>query len=184
MAATVSQLIAVGRIVAVYGVKGWVKVLSSTEPSGNIFSYQPWYVDAQNARQLLRVDEYRTHGKGYVAHISGIDDRDIAQTVCRKDIFVEKSLLPELTEGEHYWHQLQGLKVYSVANSPGAAAIEREFLGEVAGFMETGANDVLVIKSCQGSLDRRERLIPWLDEYLAKVDVDSGEIEVYWDSSF
>ncbi|RLA47164.1 MAG: ribosome maturation factor RimM [Gammaproteobacteria bacterium] len=177
-------MLAVGRITSVYGVKGWVKIDSATEPRENLFSYQPWYIADQDGWQMIQIDEYRQHGKGYAGHISGVDDRDLAQAYCRKDICVEKRLLPELANDEHYWHQLQGLKVYSVGDVKNILPGERVLLGKVSGLMETGANDVLVVTSCNDSIDNRERLVPWLKEFLHSVDLDRGEIEVQWDPAF
>ena len=179
-----NHLLAVGRITSVYGVKGWVKIDSSTEPRANIFAYQPWYIDGPNGLQAVEIDEYRAHGKGFAGHISGVDDRDVAQIYCRKDIRIDKSLLPELADDELYWHQLQGLKIYSVGPGQDALLNERVLLGKVSEIMETGANDVLVVQSCRDSIDKRERLIPWLDAVLHSIDLDESEIEVYWDPEF
>lgn len=193
------HLLAVGRITSVYGVKGWVKIESFTEPRVNLFIYQPWYIASSNGFQTVVIDEHRPHGKGYAGHIRGVDDRDIAGTYCRKDIYIEKRLLPELASDELYWHQLEGLKVYSVglhnvaqdgvaqaSESQGqdASQSERVLLGKVSEVMETGANDVLVVKNSSDSIDTRERLIPWLEEVLYNIDLDKGEIDVYWDPDF
>ena len=83
------HLLAVGRITSVYGVKGWVKIESSTEPRANLFIYQPWYIAGSNGFQTMEVDEYRRHGKGYAGHIHGVNDRDAAGAYCRKDIYIE-----------------------------------------------------------------------------------------------
>ena len=182
------HLLAVGQIAGVHGVKGWVKVHSATEPQVGIFSYQPWFVADRQGWQAVQIDDYRAQGKGYVAHIKGVDDRDVAQTYCRKDVCIEKTQLSDLADNEYYWHQLQGLKVFSTgdsaANSLVAPSEERVLLGKVAELMETGANDVLVVHSCAGSIDKRERLIPWLKQFLQNVDPGKGEIEVYWDPDF
>lgn len=177
-------VLVMGRITAVYGIKGWVKIESATEPRENIFAYQPWYISGKNGLQSIEVDEYRLHGKAYAGHIKGVDDRDTAQAYCRKDIYIEKRLLPELGGDEFYWHQLEGLKVYSVGVLPGDSGVDRILLGEVSEIMETGANDVLVLKSCLNSIDKRERLVPWLNEFLHSIDLGKGEIEVYWDPEF
>lgn len=184
------RVLAMGRITSVYGIKGWVKIESSTEPKANIFAYQPWYIAGKNGLQSIEIDEYRAHGKAYAGHIKGIDDRDVAQAYCRKDIYIEKRLLPELGDDEVYWHQLEGLKVYSVGVLEDGPAVEgnldgdRILLGEVSEIMETGSNDVLVLKSCLNSIDERERLVPWLEEFLHSIDLGKGEIEVCWDPEF
>lgn len=175
----------VGKIAAVYGIRGWFKIDSYTDPQGNLFDYQPWYIkDRETGWRVLEVDQHRVHGKRHVAHLRGVDDRDQALGYCHHDIYVDKGLLPELSEQEFYRHQLQGLQVYSLGASKQQTFPERLLLGTVASVMETGANDVLVVSGSQGSIDRRERLLPWHEDYVSGVDLQVGEIEVIWDPDF
>ena len=172
------ETLVVGRITTVFGVRGWVKLHSYTDQVETLFSYKPWLIATDSGTQLLEIDNWRRHGDSLVAHIKGIDDRDIAQTWCGKDILVDKSNLPNLGADDYYWHQLQGLAVItSHENNPIR-------LGVVKSLLETGANDVLVIKGDSESIDREERLIPYVDEYVAKVDLAEQTIEVNWDPEF
>lgn len=173
-----------GSFTTVYGVKGWLKIHSATEPQKNIFDYRPWYLADRGEWQRVQLDDFRKQGKGYVGHIAGVDDRDKAQLFCRREIYIEKNQLPTLPGGEYYWHQLTDLKVYSVSDSQEDSAGGRVLLGSVKGLMSTGANDVLVVGSCADSLDQRERLVPWLKEYFKNIDLDKAEIEVLWDPEF
>ena len=87
--------------------------------------------------------------------------------------------MPELGEGEYYWRQLEGLKVV-VRGDAG-----EQLLGRVDHLLETGANDVLAVVPCEGSIDQRERLVPWLPERVVmNVDLDAGVIRVDWDPAF
>ena len=174
----VQGTLVVGRISAVYGVRGWVKVMSFTQQASKIFDYQPWLVDKDGRLQSIQVDEWKNHGDGLVARLKGIDDRDVARDWCLKDIRVDAALLPELTENEFYWHQLQDLVVYSQHGNT-----ERR-LGVVLSLLETGANDVLVVKGDAESIDRRERLIPYSDQYVLNIDLGAQRIDVTWDPDF
>ena len=81
----------------------------------------------------------------------------------------------ELDEGEFYWHQLMGLKVISEFDG------SQYELGSVSNMLETGANDVLVVKPGENSIDDRERLIPYLvDDVVTRVDTEAGVMEVDW----
>ena len=178
---TREELVTVGRITTVYGVRGWVKVHSFTEPMDNILQFSRWWLQAAGEQgegqwQPLEIDEGKRHGKGLIVHIKGVDDRDLAAQFCQRDIAVAGSEMPQLDEGEYYWHQLQGLQVVSEFEG-------REFrFGEVVRLMETGANDVMVVR---GGDDGRERLIPYLPgEYITRVDLDAGQITVDWDPEF
>ena len=174
-----SNLIDVGRITSVFGIKGWVKVHSDTEPPENIASYSPWWLKTRHGVKAVVVDEFQPHGKGFIAHIDGVDDRETAETLARVTISVERVQLPELDTDEYYWHQLQGLKVVSVFQGA------QQLLGTVDHLLETGANDVLVVKPCEGSVDDRERLVPYVPgPYVVSVDLAAGELQVDWDPAF
>ncbi len=106
-----SNLVNVGRITAVYGIKGWVKVHSYTSPEENLFEYHPWFLKTKHGVKQIEIDEARPHGDAFVAHIVGVDDRDLAVQYTAADIAVERDMLPELDDGEYYWSQLEGLVI-------------------------------------------------------------------------
>lgn len=161
-----------GRIVGVFGVQGEVKLESWTEPRERIFDYQPWLlVTAPGAEREIRGVKGRAQGKGLVARLPGIDDRDQAATAVGSDILVSRELLPEPAAGEYYWVDLEGLEVVTEA---GAA------LGRVSHVIATGANDVLVVRDGE-----RERLLPFVVGGCVKaVQRDAGRIVVDWDPEF
>ena len=170
-----SGYLVIGRISGVYGIKGWVKILSWTEPMENLLAYGSWRVQRQPGWEDIAIDAGRRHGKGLVAHIDGVDDRDAALALKGLEIAVPAAVLPKLEEGAYYWRELEGVSVYS----------NGELLGQVDHLLETGANDVLVVKPCVGSRDERERLIPWLpDTVVQQVDLGADRIMVDWDPEF
>ncbi len=174
------NLVLLGRIGAVYGIKGWVKIQSYTEPKEGILSYPLWWIRSGNqAWQPVKLVDGRVHGKGLVASLEGCNDRNRAQSYCGAEIAVDKDLLPVLDEDDYYWHQLEGLKVVAVSGG------NPVLLGRVDHIMATGANDVLVVRACEGSVDQRERLIPYLQQRVVKrIDLEVGEIQVDWDPEF
>lgn len=174
-----SNLIDVGRITSVFGIKGWVKVHSDTEPPENIASYTPWWLKTKHGVKAMEVDEFQPHGKGYIAHLKGVDDRTTAETFAKVTISIERDQLAELAEDEYYWHQLEGLTVISQFEGG-----ECE-LGQVSHLLETGANDVLVVKPSDASIDDRERLVPYVpDQFVKQIDLDAGKMWVDWDPAF
>jgi 16S rRNA processing protein RimM len=168
----------VARITGAHGIKGWVKVHSYTQPTENVFDYKPWQIELDGCKQAFEADSFRSQGKGIVAHLCGVDDRNQAEALSGLDVCVLREQFDVLEDDEHYWYELQGLKVYSLVEEV------RVLLGEVSGFLETGANDVLMVKGCSHSIDQKERLIPYVDQFLLKVDTDEGEILVDWDPEF
>ena len=171
-----SQLITLGRLGAPYGIKGWMKLISFTDPPENILSYDLF---KSKEGQIIEVDKSKAHGKGFVAHVKGCDDRDQTRHYTGKELQVESSSLPELEGDTYYWHQLEGLTVIN---------LQEENLGKVQNLLETGANDVLVVRGSSGdseSVDEEERLIPYIRETVIKsVDLVKGIIQVDWEKDF
>ena len=167
----------VGRVVGAHGIRGFVKVHSWTDPMDNILSYQPWYLRGDAGWEKVEVSGGRLQGKGLVARLNGCDDRTRAEReFIGREIAVAKDVLPTLEDGEFYWRDLIGLRVLLA---------DGRDIGRVKELMETGANDVLVVKGDEHSLDRSERLVPWVpDQVVLEVDTRAGRITVDWDPTF
>lgn len=171
MSGSDEKFVLLGKIVGVHGVRGELKLESYTEPRAQIFSYRPWLM--RSAAGEISVDECRgrTQGKGLVAELPGIADRDAAVALVGTEIWVTRSVLPAPKPGEYYWSDLEGLEVVTV---------EGVALGRVSHLVATGSNDVLVVKDA-----KRERLIPFLfGSYVTSVDFDAGRVTVDWDPDF
>lgn len=170
------DLTIIGQITSVYGVKGWLKIYSHTEPMDGILGYKPWLIQRNGQWVSVNVEASRKHGKGLVAKLEKVDDRDVARQYCGTDIAIEKSMLPALAVGEYYWSQLEQLTVYTLSD---------ELLGKVSHLIETGSNDVLVVKGDSNSIDSRERMIPYLpDQVVKEINLDTGTMRVDWDPEF
>lgn len=162
-----AEPVVVGRITGVYGVRGWVRIASFTDPPENLLDYAPWMLDGPTGWQSLKIAEVRPQGKSFVARIEGCDDRDEARRFTGRDLAVPKAVLPAADAEEYYWFDLEGLMVVTVAG------VE---LGRVVRMMETGANDVMVVGA--GS---EEQLLPFIADVVQEVDLASGVIRVQWD---
>lgn len=169
-------LIAVGHISTAHGIKGWVWVHSLTDAPANIFGYRPWYLKTREGFRPVQVLEWRPQGKGVVARLDAAPDRTAAESLRNLEIWVPKTALPELEEGDYYWSDLIDLEVRTLSG---------QCLGIVHALMETGSNDVLVVRGTADSLDRHERLIPWLPGQVVRdVDMAGRVITVDWDPGF
>ncbi|VXC76654.1 Ribosome maturation factor RimM [Pseudomonas sp. 8Z] len=173
--AVAEDLVVLGKIVSVHGVRGEVKVYSFTDPIDNVLDYRSWTLRRDGEVKKVELASGRLQGKVLVAKLKGLDDREIARTYAEFEICVPRSELPDLDDGEFYWYQLQGLKVIDQAG---------QLLGVVDHLLETGANDVMVVKPCADSLDDRERLLPYTEQCVLVVDLASGEMRVDWDADF
>lgn len=162
-----TNLIQVGHIIGVYGIKGWLKIESFTRPPENIFSYRPWYIKKDKDWQELNLLEGKNHGKGLIVALENIIDRDVARELIGLDISILRSQLPELNPGEYYWNDLLGMDVIDQHDS---------VLGQLQQIIETGANDVLVVEG------ESRHLIPLIwGLYVLEVDQDKGTIRVDWE---
>lgn len=167
-----SRRVLVGRIVGLYGVQGWLKIESWTEPRTKIFDYQPWQLDtAAGVTTDVAGVKGRPQGKGLIATLPNVDDREQAAGLVGQDIYVNRAQLPAPAKGEYYWVDLEGLEVVTV---------EGVALGRVSHVFATGANDVVVVKD-----STRERLVPFVQgSYVQSVDLAEGRMVVDWDPEF
>ncbi len=156
-----------GRIVGLFGVRGWVKVFSYTDPREAILSYEGWLLGRKGDWKPAEVAEGQRHGKSVIAHFVGVDDRDRAAALVGSEIAVLREELPETAEGQYYWLDLIGLRVMHRDGTD---------LGEVRSMLQTGANDVMVVQGEQ------ERLIPFVkNEVVISVDMVERIINVDWE---
>lgn len=161
------QPLVLGRVVGLFGVRGWVKVFSYTEPREAILDYSGWLLRSGERWQPVEVAEGKRHGKSILVRFEGTDDRDAATVLIGRDIGVGRGELPEPGEGRYYWADLEGMRIVREDGTE---------LGRVAYVMETGANDVLVTDG------EPERLIPFVTgEIVLDVDTGNGVITVDWE---
>ena len=165
------KFVLLGKIVGLHGVRGELKLESYTEPRMQIFRYQPWRTRSTSGESTLEGCRGRAQGKGIVAELPGVTDRDAAAALVGSEIWVARSALPMPAPGEYYWSDLEGLEVITV---------EGVSLGTVSHLLATGANDVLVVRNAD-----RERLIPFLvGQFVTEVDLEAGRVTVDWDPEF
>lgn len=162
-------LVHFGRIAGLFGVQGWVKVFSYARPREAIVDYSPWFVKTAEGWREMVVEDGRAQGKGVVAKLVGVDDRDQASKLIGADIEIKFSQLPPPSKGEYYWAQLVGLEVINLAG---------QNFGKVDHLVETGANDVLVVRN------GKERWLPVTPNVIREVNLEAGVIRVDWDADF
>ncbi|GAA0658719.1 MULTISPECIES: ribosome maturation factor RimM [Rheinheimera] len=171
------DLVVLGKFGAVYGINGWLKVNSYTDIPEGIFDYTPWQIQVQGNWRQMQISGKKRHGNGLIVKLADVADRDQAQLYVNADIAVERSALPQLAEGDFYWRDLMGMAVVNEAGY---------HLGEVVDMMETGSNDVLVVKANKSdAFGKTERLLPFLtDSVIKEVNNAERRILVDWDPDF
>ncbi len=165
------NLVKMGRVTGVFGIKGWLKVYSETQPLDNILQYKSWILDLDTQSFTVEPVQGKRHGKGVIVKLKGYDDRNQAETLKGAVIAVRREQLADLSEdGEYYWTDLEGLQVSNLSGLD---------LGVISHLFETGSNDVMVVRG------DRERLIPYIWEQVVKtVDLPTKQMVVDWDPDF
>jgi len=165
------HMVVMGRIGAPYGLKGWVHVQSYAETASSILSYKTLFLKIKGQWQPVEVLDARSHGKSFVAALVGYESIEKVELLKLSEIGVPRSELPVLDADEYYWSDLIGLSVVTE---------EGFVLGQLERLIETGSNDVLVVKG-----ETREHLIPYiLKDYVLSVDLKARVICVAWDPEF
>jgi 16S rRNA processing protein RimM len=191
-----SEFLVLGKIVGAWGVKGWLKVFSYTRQKNDIADYDHWYLrpkkqglrksaskaNTERDSDLYKVKVCRSQGQGIVAQLEGIENRDQAEALNGFELLVKTDQLPKLEQGEFYWHQLIGLSVVQVDDQNSGDDAAAVVLGKVRSMLETGANDVLIIRADE---QKEDILIPYIkDDVVKKVDIEQGQIVVDWDPDY
>ena len=160
--------ILVGKISNPHGIKGWVKVISFTDPIENILSYKKWTISDNETEKTYCLEDSRIQGNKIVIKLEGVNNRDDADLLKNLQIEINRSDLPELDENSFYWEDLVDFNVIDIKGNP---------VGKVDSLFRTGSNDVLVIIN-----ETKERLlVPFIMEEVIKyVDLAKELISIDW----
>lgn len=157
-----------GRIVAPYGLKGWVRIEPYSPVPDSLRAYRAWWVGRNGGWRELKVAEsVLQHGASLVARFEGCVERDAALALKGSEIALERKALPQNAEHEFYWVDLVGLKVVNVKD---------EELGVLAELFESGAHPVMRV--VDGEI---ERLLPFVEQVVRQVEMAQGRIRVEWE---
>ena len=164
------EVLVMGRIASPFGVRGWLRINAYTAVADDLLDYSPWYLKLKGQWQAVEPVAGRHHGKGVVVQLKECHDRDDAAALTGTEIGVYRSQLPPVDADEYYWSDLIGMQVITK---------EDQVLGVVDHLLETGANDVIVVKG------KHEYLVPFIREQVVEsVDLENRIIRVDWDSDF
>ena len=174
------EVLTLAIVLGAYGIKGWVRLWVNLEDPSALKHLSPLTLNkpsgaAALASRPITIDALQRQGKGYVARLSGVEDRTAAEALKGSEIRMPTAQFPQADEGDFYWRDLEVLQVWCDDGE------SRLLLGTVQRLLETGANDVLVVTPSEDSIDDRERLIPWLpDDVIKQVDLQERTIAVSW----
>lgn len=160
----------IGKLGTTYGIKGWLRIQSFTEPTLNIFEYSIWYIRQGNEWVSIVFDKTDVNNDKLLVHIKGYDTPEEAKQLTGFEVAIKHAQLPSLAKGEYYWHDLVGLSVYTTDNI---------FLGTVQQVINNAAHPLLEIKGEQ------YHLVPLIfKKFVIDIDLAHQKIVVDWDPEF
>ena len=156
------SLVRVGVITKAHGIKGEVKVQPDFGSPEEFNNYREVVLagPGNEDRVVLKISRCRPQNRAVILQFEGLSDRNEAEGLCRKEVWVDRSLLPDLPEGEFYWHDLIGLRVETEVGRK---------LGRVENLFATAGHDILVVRG-----NGREYLIPLEKEFIRSSDLQNG----------
>lgn len=167
---TNSDWVIVGRFGRPHGIKGFVNIISFTEPRDNIFYYTDWHARIQKKWLPIKLLQTEVGNTLLLARVEGYQVREQVACLTNIDIAVSRVQLKALQPGEYYWHQLVGMKVVDQ---------QGKLFGMVTEILPTGANDVLIVTG------EKRHLIPYLPgQVVLEVNDNQRVITVDWDADF
>lgn len=172
-------MVIMGHVIGPFGVYGWIKINPYTEHIDGLMQYSSWWLGKDNHDwQKVHVMSAQVNGHVLTAKLKEYTDRTEASKLKGMQIAIPRDCLPALSEdGQdgYYWSDLIGTKVIT---------LKGENLGIVRGLLETGANDVLCIQNECVLQEKNEILIPFIDQYIIKVDLKLSQIIVDWNIDY
>jgi 16S rRNA processing protein RimM len=163
------DIVVMARVGAPFGIKGWLKLQVFTQSPDSLDAFASWLLNSPSGWEEFELEEFTVNVKGVFAKLKGCDDRTAAEKLVKREIGVLRDSLEKTADGEVFWFDLIGCDVVNTGNK----------LGRVETLMETGANDVLVVK-----MGSEEMLIPFIDEVIVNVDRVAKRITVNWSGEF
>ena len=158
-----------GRVVAPFGIQGWIKLRTFTADPEGLDGFAEWVVGTPEGWRYMALEEYAVRPNGTAAKLAGCDDRDAAERLRGAQVAVPRQALGDAGEGSMYRVDLIGLEVVDEGGAK---------LGRVASFFETGDTSVMVVEG------GRERMIPFVPGYVKAVDREAGRITVEWKADY
>ena len=163
------RVVVLGTIAGTFGVKGWVKIKSYTEPVENILDYEAWQLGRAGQWAPVTVEDARVTDKGVLAKLEGLQTPEEARLKVGLEIGVWRSQMPPPEPGEYYLSDLEGIEAFSP---------DGERLGRVDHFRSTPGGTVVVVKGEQ------EHWIPFVKDRIVKVELDAKRVVLDWSADW
>ena len=160
-----SALIQLGFVGAPFGVRGWIKLRSHTDPPERLLEHRQLHIGQGTAWRSYRIEASGRSGGALTVKLAGIEDRDQAQALRGAQVCVPRSELPQRDDRDFYRADLIGCEVVNLDGTS---------LGNVLHFIESPAQVLMVVRGT------REFWIPAVPQHLRRVDLQARRVVVDW----
>jgi len=160
-----SALIQLGFVGAPFGVRGWIKLRSHTDPPERLLEHRSLVVGQGSVWQNYRIEASGRSGGALTVKLAGVENRDQAQALRGAQVCVPRGELPQRENRDFYRADLIGCEV---VNLDGIS------LGSVRHFIESPAQVLMVVRGT------REFWIPAVPQHLRRVDLQARRVVVDW----
>ena len=162
-----STLIRLGFVGAPFGVRGWIKLRSHTDPPERLLDHRNLRIGHGGFRRNYRIEASGRSGGALTVKLAGVEDRNQAQALRGSEICVPRSELPQRDDKDFYRADLIGCEVVNLDGTE---------LGLVQHFIETPAQVLMVVRGAE------EFWIPAVPRHLRRVDLQARRVIVDWNA--
>ncbi len=162
------RYLAIGRIARPHGIHGELSVVVLTDFPERFAALEWVFIGDQFQATPYRLTGYRWHKQHVLLSLEGITDRLLAEALAGQLVQIPIEAAMDLPDGEYYLYQLVGLQVVTAAG---------ETVGEIVEIIETGANDVYVVRAGSDALPP-EILLPAIPDVVKAVDLARQQMTV------
>lgn len=156
----------VGIITSTHGVKGEVKVFPTTDDPKRFRRLKEVILDTGKERRTLEIQGVKFFKQFVILKFKDLDSINDVERYCKGSLLVSRENAVRLGRDEYFVADLEGLTVLNEDGTP---------IGVLNSVLETGANDVYVIRLTDG----RELLLPAIKQCVLEVNVEAGHIRVH-----
>ncbi len=162
-----SALIQLGLVGAPFGVRGWIKLRSHTDPPERLLEHRNLQIGREGAWRTFRIESTGKSAGQLTAKLVGVEDRDQAAALRGAAVCVPRAELPPRDDKDFYRADLIGCDVVNLAGTA---------LGVVQHFVETPAQALMVVRGEQ------EYWVPAVPQHLRRVDLQARRVVVDWEA--
>jgi 16S rRNA processing protein RimM len=169
------DLISIGKFGRAHGIRGEIRLFPDGDGADYLEEGHQLYTKSFAGEETFTVRRVRWTGRFGILALEEVSDRDRAEELTNLEVFIDAAALPEVDEGEFYQRDLVGLPVFVARGDADDLQADEPAVGEVAGFFQTGANDVMVFKTSSD----KEVFVPMIEDAIALIDLEDERILIH-----